>query len=118
MLELSKNERSAVIILLIILTIGLGVVAYQKTRPCATLEMDSFEAAGIEDLIGVKGRININEATAQDLEKLEGIGKSLAGRIIAYRDSQGRLASSGELKNVKGIGDKLFDKIKDRVSVE
>ncbi len=118
MLELSRNERSAAIFLLVVLTIGLGVVAYQKTRPCAGVEVDSFEINRIEDTISVKGHIDINAATVQDLEKLEGIGKSLAERIIAYRDSKGRLASSDELKNVKGIGDKLFDKIKDRISVE
>jgi len=117
-IELTKNERVAVIFLLVILTAGLGVVAYQKTRPCARVETDNFETGRTEDVISVKGKIDINVATAQDLERLEGIGKSLAGRIIAYRDSQGRLASTEELKNVKGIGDKLFDKIKDRISAE
>lgn len=118
MMDLTKNERSAVIFLLIILMIGLGIIAYHKTRPCARVEIDNFEVGKAEDLIGAKGRLNINEATSEDFEKLEGIGKSLAERIVAYRDSQGRLTSIEELKSVKGIGDKLFDKIKDRISAE
>lgn len=118
MLDLTRNERSAVILLLALLMTGLGVSWYGKVKPCARVEIDSFEVGKLEAEVQARGRININEATAADFEKLEGVGSALAGRIIAMRESKGRFGSIEELKEVKGIGDKLFDKIKERVSAE
>jgi competence protein ComEA len=58
-------------------------------------------------------RVNINSASAQDLsEKLNGIGPVLAKRIVEYRESNGGFSEIEEIKNVKGIGNKLFEKIK------
>lgn len=118
MFDLTKIERSVIIFLLVSLLLGLGIIWYQKTRPCARVEVRNFEIEKMEQAIQTKGRINLNEATAEDLERLEGIGKSLAERIISFRDSKGRFNSIEELKGVKGIGDKLFGKIKDRISAE
>ena len=49
-------------------------------------------------------RIDINTATAAQLEQLPGIGPSLAQKIIDYRDANGAFTSVGELLNVPGIG--------------
>jgi competence protein ComEA len=56
--------------------------------------------------------ININLATAEELEALPGVGKVTALRIIKYRESHGALKSVEELKNVKGITQKKFDRLK------
>jgi len=61
-------------------------------------------------------KININEASLEDLESLKGVGGSLAGRILEYRSKNGNFRSIEELKKVKGIGDKLFNRIKDKVA--
>ncbi len=53
-------------------------------------------------------KININIATQQELESLPGIGETIAARIIAYRQSHGPLADIGELKNIKGITNKVY----------
>jgi competence protein ComEA len=63
------------------------------------------------------GKINLNTATKEQLEKLTGIGPVLAGKIIEYRESKGSFKTISELKNVSGIGDKKFDQIKDEVVV-
>jgi competence protein ComEA len=57
-------------------------------------------------------KININQATADDLEKLPGIGASKAKAIIAYRKQSNLFKSLEELMNVKGIGPKIYEKIK------
>lgn len=61
--------------------------------------------------------INLNTATAAQLETLPGIGAATAERILEYREKNGSFKKIEELMNVKGIGEKKFLKIKDRLSV-
>ena len=61
--------------------------------------------------------VNLNTASAADLESLPGIGKSTAQRIVEYRQKSGGFKKVEELMNVKGIGEKSFLKIKSRLTV-
>jgi comEA protein len=61
--------------------------------------------------------VNLNTATAAELESLPGIGKSTAQRILEYRQKSGGFKKVEELMNVKGIGEKSFLKIKNRLIV-
>jgi len=61
--------------------------------------------------------VRINSATVEQLDTLSGIGPALAGRIIDYRENNGGFKSIEELKLVSGIGNKLFEKIKDDVAL-
>lgn len=63
------------------------------------------------------GKININTASAEELDKLPGIGPSLAKAIIDYRVKNGPFKTIEEINDVKGIGDALFAKIKDQITV-
>ena len=63
------------------------------------------------------GVININNATESDLDSLPGIGPARARDIIKYREEKGGFISIDELKNIKGIGDKSFEDLKDKVTV-
>lgn len=56
--------------------------------------------------------ISINNADIDLLVTLPGIGNSIASRIIEYREKYGNFVNLDELKNVKGIGEKKFNKIK------
>lgn len=60
--------------------------------------------------------ININTATADELKQLNGIGDVIAARIVEYAQTIG-FNSIEDIKNVKGIGDKKFDNIKDKITV-
>lgn len=62
-------------------------------------------------------RVNINTATLAELDALPGIGPTLAQRIIDYRTEHGPFASIEDIKNVPGIGEGLFQKLKDRITV-
>ncbi len=64
------------------------------------------------------GRVNINTATLADLDSLPGIGPVMAERIIEYRKTKGAFNTPDDIKNVDGIGEKTFDKIKDYIVVE
>ena len=61
--------------------------------------------------------VNINLASALELASLPGIGEIIAQDIISYREKYGLFKSKEELKNVKGIGDKKFEKVKELISI-
>jgi len=62
-------------------------------------------------------KININTATVKELDSLPGIGPIMAKRIEEYRQSKGAFTSIEDIKHVKGIGDGLFKKIRDKITV-
>ena len=61
--------------------------------------------------------ININYANQEELESLEGIGPAMAQKIISYRNEEGLFNSIEDIKNVSGIGESKYNKIKERISV-
>lgn len=61
--------------------------------------------------------ININTATESELTKLPRVGASTAKKIIEYREKHGKFKTIDELKNVSGIGEKTFEKLKDKIKV-
>lgn len=63
-------------------------------------------------------KININKANAEELQKISGIGESLANKIIQYRNENGKFSDAEELKNVSGIGDKKYESIKEYIVVK
>ena len=63
-----------------------------------------------------KDLVNINECSKEDLLTLPGIGESKADNIIKYRE-ENKFKTIDELKNVNGIGESLFNNIKDKITV-
>ncbi|WP_124061254.1 helix-hairpin-helix domain-containing protein [Gordonibacter sp. Marseille-P4307] len=63
------------------------------------------------------GRVNVNTATVDELQSLNGIGPSLAKRIVAYRTEHGRFSAVDQLTEVPGIGQKTLAKLKDKLAV-
>ena len=70
-----------------------------------------------ESLLTEPQRININRAEAWLLEALPEIGPTLAQRIIDYREQYGQFQQIEDLKKVPGIGEAVFEKIKDKITV-
>ena len=80
-----------------------------------TLQSDSKNTSSNIDSTGKM--VDINTATVEELRTLNGIGESKAKSIIDYREKNGGFKSIEEIKNVDGIGDKMFEKIKESIIV-
>lgn len=61
--------------------------------------------------------ININTADKEELTKLRGVGPVIADRILEYRQNNGAFETIEDIKKVKGIGPKTFEKMKDSITV-
>lgn len=62
-------------------------------------------------------KININTATLEELDKLPGVGEATANKIISHREENGQFKNIEDIKNVNGIGDKKFEKMKELICV-
>ncbi len=66
---------------------------------------------------GGKKLINVNSAGVEELIVLPGVGRAYAERIVEYREKNGPFKKVEDLLNVKGIGEKTFERIRSRVTV-
>ena len=62
-------------------------------------------------------QVNINTATAQELQTLNGIGPAKAAAIVEYRTANGPFKSPEDIKNVRGIGNGIYQKISSEITV-
>lgn len=69
---------------------------------------DNTDVCSLEPII----KANINEDSAEDLQKVNGIGATIANAIVNYRSSNGNYGRIEDIKNVTGIGNATFEKVK------
>lgn len=62
--------------------------------------------------------MDLNTATVEQLQTIDGVGPVMAERIFTWRQEHGRFTSVDELQEIDGIGPKKFAKLKDRVRVQ
>ena len=62
-------------------------------------------------------KINLNTATVEELKHLNGVGDAIAASIIQYRTEHGAFQKIEDITKVSGIGEKLFARMKDRITV-
>jgi competence protein ComEA len=80
------------------------------------INTDSSSSTVIGDT-PVNNTISLNTATKEELMTLSGIGESKAESIILYREEHGGFKTIEEIKNIKGIGDSIFEKIKANITI-
>ena len=115
MFDLKKQERFILIVLLASLLTGLSVIAYNRSHTASGIRIERVDP-GYKYSVS-RRKVDINMAGPEELESLKGIGKVMAGRIVEYRNSHGAFSSTEDIKNVKEIGQALFDRIKDHITV-
>jgi competence protein ComEA len=96
------RARKTTVALLLVLFLGLAL------SPAAMAQKGKAQSTE---------KVNINTATVEQLQTLPGIGPAMAKSIVDYRNKVGKFNKTEELINVKGIGEKKFLKMKDRLVV-
>ena len=87
-------------------------------------DIEEYVTEGVDDIVlpdelskAGDGLVNINKASSEELQELDGIGEALAENIIAYRENNGKFKNIEDIKNVSGIGDSKYEKIKDNIKI-
>ena len=106
--------RTGVSLLALLACLAAHPVA-QQAAPAAKAEGRSAKA----DSQSAKPAmvVNVNSASAAELEQLPGIGPKVAARIVDYRTKKGPYRKLEELMNVQGIGEKSFLKLRSQLSI-
>ena len=89
----------------------------QQIDECKKTNSVCIDKEDIKEDEVVNNKININKASIKQLMLLPNIGEAKAQAIIDYRNSVGIFKTINDIKNVSGIGESLFDKIKDLITV-
>lgn len=122
MLRLSLSLQNLRPFCTTVLTLALGLQTFaclkRSRNPLPGTLQYANERRSTTSLPPTQTRININMASANELETLPGIGKSLAERIIEHREKFGPFRRPEHLIIVRGISDKRFRALRDLIAVE
>ena len=83
-----------------------------------TAKTENTPSMQIQDTSTKQDVININTATQEELDTLPGIGPATATKIIEYRKEKGKFKQKEEIKEVSGIGEAKYEKIKEYISIK
>ena len=83
-----------------------------------TAKTENTPSMQIQDTSTKQDVININTATQEELDTLPGIGSATATKIIEYRKEKGKFKQKEEIKEVSGIGEAKYEKIKEYISIK
>ena len=116
---LTVSERRTLAACALLVLLGLGVLAWQRRMPPLVVEGAPAPemARQWDETLDAARRIDVNTADAAELERLPGVGPTVARRIIAERMVHGPFGSAEELSWVKGIGPKLVEALREYVTV-
>lgn len=128
----TKNEQIVFLFLSVVFLAGVAVKGYKAyIVPKSTAQFDytaedSVFTARSKTALADSGsaekklsrKFDLNTATKTELMELPGVGEAMAERIILRREEKGKFRSIAELKKVKGIGEKKFEKLKTHIEVK
>lgn len=109
MFNLTPDERKVVLFLLGIALAGIGINFSLKVN--SPLKKIIFPDASI-------AKIELNKATLEDLLQSRALSKKIAQKIIEYRNASGGFSGLDELKDIKGIGEHRYEKLKELFFLE
>ena len=107
---MNSRKRNGICVVFVILVLMLTV------NPAISQDKND-EAVNANQTLASMTQVNINEADADTLATLKGIGKDRALKIIEYREQNGPFQKAEDIMKVKGIGQKIFEQNKDFIAI-
>ncbi len=126
-MALTTSERRAALTAALLLALGVAHDQWRAAHPAlrplvaragARIPEPQRAPAGPRATVVEAARIDLNLASAEELDRLPGIGPVLAGRIVQYRLRHGRFTRVEELLGVRGIGPRLLERLRERVRAD
>ena len=115
---LTEKERLVLVGLGTLALVGFGVLIWQQRRAPIGVEPGPTPPSAQWDASLTEAKqIDLNRASAEELERLPQIGPELSQRIVEYRHAHGPFSTPQELQKIPGIGQKTFDALKEYVTV-
>lgn len=96
---------------------GEKIYIQEESEINSDVVITDYSIYNIEGVCALNNKININTASKELLMSLDGIGDVYSQRIIEYRDKI-KFSTIEDVKKIKGIGEKTFEKIKDKITVD
>lgn len=90
---------------------------FVSAQPGIAQSQDGRPQPAAKPVVAVATTVNINTASASELDSLPGVGAKTAARIIEYRQKNGQFKKIEDVMNVRGMGEKVFLKLKPRLTV-
>lgn len=116
------KKKYGILLIAAILAVSLLTAGYKKNYnrgfTVETVSDAEAEAYASGNNKVIDGRININAADEELLAMLDGIGTSIAGRIVDYRRENGLFECTEDIMRVYGIGEKKYNAVKDAICCE
>jgi competence ComEA-like helix-hairpin-helix protein len=113
------NTSLTATVALLFVSIASSACAKRSHSPVASASnATSLEASSPDPAQSTIRRINVNTASAKELETLPGIGQGYAERIVEYREKYGPFRRAEHLMMVRGISDKRFRALRDLITIE
>lgn len=103
--------------ILSVLMLVLSLAASSLAAPAPSSAPGSAQASKALAQPSAGGKVDLNSATTDELATLKGIGPSKAQAIVQYRADHGGFGSVDELLNVRGIGQKMLEKLRDSFTI-
>ena len=94
------------------------LVVFLSLVPASSPVAAAVPTAPVTVAAAVEAKVNINTADVKELMKLQGVGRSLAEKIVQYRDAHGPFKKAADLRKVEGLGDGLWEKNRERIVVK
>ena len=121
-MERKESFKAAYLVMLLLTAAFLGTLAYFSVHGKPTAAADGYTVAversvPPEEIVPERQPVDINSATAEELQQLMGVGPVLAQAIVDYRAEHGSFASVDELLEVSGIGETKLDNIRNDITL-